>query len=97
MVGYLVLLINIGPDHRYRKINRLLKVCYVPTTSTTFLAFFIFFLLWTLTALMKQTRQAVRAVKQSILLRCLWPRKMFARVQCYKTFCKHNKFCAILC
>ncbi len=30
------------------------------------------FLLWPLTVLMKQTRQAVHAVKQSILLRCLW-------------------------
>jgi len=31
-----------------------------------------FFLLWPLTVLMKQTRQAVRAIKQSRLLRCLW-------------------------
>jgi hypothetical protein len=54
-----------------RKI-KLLKVCYVPTTSATFLAFFFFFfLLWPLTVLMKQTRQAVCAIKQSILLRCL--------------------------
>jgi hypothetical protein len=30
------------------------------------------FLLQPLTVLMKQTRQAVRAIKQSILLRCLW-------------------------
>ncbi len=52
--------------------NRLLKVCYVPTTNATFLAFFLFFLLWSLTVLMKQTRQVVRAVRRSILLRCLW-------------------------
>ncbi len=52
--------------------NRLLKVCYVPAISTTFLAFFLFFLLWVLAVLMKQTRQAVCAIKQSILLRCLW-------------------------
>ncbi len=31
-----------------------------------------FFLLWPLTVLIKQTRQAVRSIKQSILLRCLW-------------------------
>ncbi len=30
------------------------------------------FLWWPLMILMKQTRQAVRAFKQSILLRCLW-------------------------
>jgi hypothetical protein len=29
-------------------------------------------LLWPLTVLMKQTRQAINAVKQSVLLRCLW-------------------------
>ncbi len=34
------------------------------------MAFFAF-LQWTLTVLMKQTRQAERAFKQSILLRCL--------------------------
>ncbi len=51
--------------------NKLLKVCYVPTTSATFLAFFLFFLLCPLTVPMKPTRQAVRATKQSILLRCL--------------------------
>ncbi len=50
--------------------NRLLKVCYVPATSAAFLAFFSFFLLWPLTVLMKQTSRAVRAIKQSILLRC---------------------------
>jgi hypothetical protein len=52
--------------------NRLLKVCYVPTTSTTFLAFLLFFMLWPLAVLKKPTRQAVPAVKKSILLRCLW-------------------------
>ncbi len=31
-------------NHRYRKKNRLLKVCYAPATSATFLAFFSFFL-----------------------------------------------------
>ncbi len=46
--------------------NRLLKVCYVPTTSATFLAFFPFLLLWPFIVLMKQTRQAVCAFKQSI-------------------------------
>ncbi len=54
--------------------NRLLKVCYVPATSAGLprLSFFFFlFLLRPLTVLMKQTRQVVRAIKQSILLRCL--------------------------
>ena len=49
--------------------NRLLKVCYVPATTVSFQGFF--FLLLPLTVLMKQTRHAVRAIKQSILLRCL--------------------------
>jgi hypothetical protein len=47
---------------------RLLKVCYVPATSSTFKAF----LLWPLTVLTRQTRLAVRALNQSIFLRCLW-------------------------
>jgi hypothetical protein len=54
--------------------NRLLMVCYVmcPLLVPVFQCFFLFiFLLWSLTVQMKQTRQAVRAVKQSILLRCL--------------------------
>jgi hypothetical protein len=52
--------------------TRLFKACDVPATSATFLAFFLFFLLRPLTVLMKQTRQAVHAVKHSLLLRCLW-------------------------
>ncbi len=35
-------------------------------------SFSFYFLLRPLTVLMKQTRQAVRAVQQSILLRCIW-------------------------
>ncbi len=35
---------------------------------------FSFFLLQPLTVLMKQTRQAVCAIKQTILLRCVWGR-----------------------
>jgi hypothetical protein len=50
--------------------NRLLKVCYVPATSANLQR--LLFLLRPLTVLIKQTRQAVRAIKQSILLRCLW-------------------------
>ncbi len=67
--------------------NRLLKACYVPATGASLpRLLFIYFLLWPLTVLMKQTRQAVHAVKQSILLRCLWygnslqnPSKIFGR------------------
>ncbi len=51
--------------------NRLLKVCNVPSTSAGLNT--LLFLLQPLTVLMKQTRQAVRIVKQSIFLRCLWP------------------------
>ncbi len=55
-------------DHRYRKSpNRLLKVYYVPATSAVLMGFF--FLLRPITVLMKQTRQALHAIKQSILLR----------------------------
>jgi hypothetical protein len=49
--------------------NRLLKVCYVPTTSASLNR--LLFLLRPLTVLMKQTRKAVRAIKQFVLLRCL--------------------------
>ncbi len=45
-------------------------VCYVPATVASFNR--LLFLLRALTVLMKQTRQAVVAVKQSTLLRCLW-------------------------
>jgi hypothetical protein len=37
-LGFTVVVIDI------KRKNRLLKVCYVPTTSATFLAFFLFFL-----------------------------------------------------
>jgi hypothetical protein len=47
-----------------------LKVCYVPATSAGLPR--LLFLLRPLTVLMKQTRQVVRAIGQSILLRCLW-------------------------
>ncbi len=50
--------------------NRLLKVCYVPTTSTGLAR--LLFLLQSFTVLMRQTRQVVRIINQSILLRCLW-------------------------
>ncbi len=53
--------------------NRLLKVCYVPATSAglprvSFFFSFLFLMVRPLTVLMKQTRQAVRTVRQSILL-----------------------------
>jgi hypothetical protein len=50
--------------------NRLLKVWYVPATSAGLNR--LLFFLQPLTVLMKQARQAVHAIKQSILLRCLW-------------------------
>jgi hypothetical protein len=48
--------------------NRWLKFCYVPATSAGLPRLF---LLQPLTVLMKQTKQAVCAIKQSILLRYL--------------------------
>jgi hypothetical protein len=52
--------------------NRFLKVCYVPATiASLYRLIFILFLLRPLTVLMQHTKQAVRAIKQSILLRCL--------------------------
>jgi hypothetical protein len=54
--------------------NRLLKVCYVPCSSARLPRLLFIFLLWPLTVLIKQTRQVVRAIKKSILLRCLWER-----------------------
>jgi hypothetical protein len=63
--------------------NRLLKVCYVPATSTKFSKLLFYGGGggggggWPLTVPMEQTRQAVRAFKQSILLRCLWVQHYF--------------------
>jgi hypothetical protein len=55
--------------HRYRKsLNRLLKVCYVPSTSAVLIVFFSSFLLRPLTVLMKQRRRLVHTIKQSIYL-----------------------------
>ncbi len=50
--------------------TRFLKVYYVLATIANLPR--LLFLLRPLTVLIKQTRQAIRAVKQSILLRCLW-------------------------
>jgi hypothetical protein len=51
-----------------RRKNRLLKFCYVPATSTAHNRLLFFsLLLQTFTVLMKQTRQAVHAIKQSII------------------------------
>jgi hypothetical protein len=64
-----------------RRKNRLLKFCYVPATSAAHnrLLFFIF-LLRLFTVLMKQTRQAVHAVKQSIILDVYGPIKLFMSI-----------------
>ncbi len=59
------------PRYRKKK-NRLLKVCYVPATSARLSRLLFSFFVWLLTVLKKQTRQAGHAIKQSILLRCLW-------------------------
>ncbi len=69
-------------SHRYQKsLNRLLKVCYVPTTSTGLKRLCFFLLLRPLTVLMKQTRQVVRAIKQSTSLRCLWPQRLYSHFE----------------
>ncbi len=49
-----------------------LRLVMCPPLAPHFQPFFLFFLLRPLTVLMKQARQAIRAFKQSILLRCLW-------------------------
>ncbi len=48
-----------------------LRLVMCPPLAPHFQPFFLFFLLRPLTVL-KQTRQAVHAVKHSLLLRCLW-------------------------
>jgi len=60
--------------------NRLLRVCYEHATSARLPRLL---LLRPLTVLIKQTRQAVRAIKQSMLPRCLWfePSKLPSRVK----------------
>ncbi len=74
-MGYILLpRLSLCVHHRYQKMkNKLLKVCYVPTTSAglprvSFFLSVLFLLLQPLTVLMKQTRAAVCAVKQSIFL-----------------------------
>jgi hypothetical protein len=57
----LVPLIDIESLH-----NRLLKFCYVPTTSAVRNSLLFFVLLLSFTVLMKQTRQALCVIKQSI-------------------------------
>jgi len=53
----------------------------VPATSTTSSKAFSPFLLQPLTVLMKQTRQAVCAIKQSILLICLWDKHWYLMIR----------------
>ncbi len=48
--------------------NRLLKVCYVPATSATL----SFFLAVAINSTNEANKKCVRAVKPSMLLRCLW-------------------------
>jgi hypothetical protein len=58
--------------------NRLLKVCYVPTISTGLpwqLLLLFFFFAAAINSTNEKTRQAVRAIKQSILIRCLWEKR----------------------
>jgi hypothetical protein len=77
--------ICIGIAHRYWKsLNRLLKVCYVPTTRAVLIAF----LLPPLTVLMKQTRQPARAVKQSIYLDVYGIAKMESKGPRQALYCK---------
>jgi hypothetical protein len=56
--------------HRYRKAkNRLLKFCYVPTTSAAQSRLLFYFF----AAAVYSTTEANKAsLKQSIILRCLW-------------------------
>ncbi len=58
-------------DIERQKIDCLRFVMYL-LLAPGFQGFFFSFLMWPLTVLMKQTRQQGCAIKQSILLRCLW-------------------------
>ncbi len=76
---------------RYRKTkNRLLRVCYVPTTSTGLPM--LLFLMRPLTVLMKQTRRAGSAIKQSIILRCLCGQERVFFLLCQPNVCWSNVF-----
>jgi hypothetical protein len=57
--------------------NRLVKVCYVASTSATSSKAF---LLPPLTVLTGQTRQSVHAINQSIFLRCLWKKVLAEKI-----------------
>jgi len=72
--------------HRYLKNIDCLSFVVCLLQAPHFLAFFLFFFLWPLTVLMEQTRQAVCAVKQSILLRCLW--SIYYICLCYQHWTK---------
>jgi hypothetical protein len=89
----------IGVNHRYQKTkkNRLLKVCYVPTTSTRLpRLLFPSFWMQPLTVLMKQTWQAVCTIKQSIYLDVYGvntpSKKCFLLIVDFSTIYFHNKF-----
>ncbi len=70
-------------SHRYRKAKiDCLSFVMCPLLAQPIIAFFSFFLLWPFTVLMKQTRQAVHAIKQSIILSCLWLHCIIAHL-CY--------------
>ncbi len=77
--------------------NRLLKVCYEPATSPG-LPRLLLFLLWPLQVLMIQTRQAVHAIEQSILLRCLWDELPFWPLKQWKcNWVQNNCYNTVAC
>ncbi len=61
-------------EHRYIRIIDCLSFVVCLLLAPHLPRHFLLFLLQPLTVLMKQTKQAVCAIKQSILLRCLWHR-----------------------
>jgi hypothetical protein len=90
----LTLLIRGGGNHRHLSNIDCLSfvMCQLlAPLAIGFLSFF-FFLLQSFTILMKQTRQAVRAVKQSIFLRCLWVEVKDIKLLMLWIFCKRFDF-----
>jgi hypothetical protein len=59
-----------------------------------FQGFFFLFFMRLLTVQMKQTRQAERAIKQSILFRCLWLYYIMVLLECQCTCALHLNIAA---
>jgi len=85
-VNLTVVLIRLGQNHRYRKAKiDCLSFVVCPLLAQPIIAFFSAFFA---VAVYSTKRQAVRAVKQSIILRCLWPEP--TNLMQFSLKCKHR-------